>query len=69
MALTVYIFFLALKCEKSNTATSVKKSSDSSLSGETNSDGNTLQDTLRKMKLLECDYKMLHEKRLQDVNI
>lgn len=33
------------------------------------SDSNLLEDSLKRIKMLELDYKALHEKRLQDVSI
>lgn len=59
----------AVKTEKSPPGSTVRKSQDTAAnaaSAQTNSAA--LKEALNRIKLLEGDYKSLHDKRLQDVN-
>lgn len=55
-----------LKSDKPGTSHSAKKSYDPTQFSEGSPDG-TLKEAQNKIRLLEFDYKSLHDKRLQDV--
>lgn len=58
----------AVKGEKSPTGTTSKKLQELHGSPETSANSAALKEALNKIKLLEGDYKTLHDKRLQDVS-
>lgn len=61
-----FCIVLAARAEKS--VLSNKKPYDPSPYSETSPESLPLQEALNRIKLLEDDYKTLHEKRLQDVS-
>lgn len=69
MEIEIRVFSLAVSCKiPSSTGTSHKKPYDPMQFTEKSDNNSALKEAHHKLKLLEFDYKALHDKRLQDVS-
>lgn len=65
---TSLIIFLAAKSDKAPSSTNSRKFYDPNQFSEQSADSQALKEALNRIKLLEFDYRALHDKRLQDVS-